>query len=57
MIKDAEKRGVLKKEDRSRIIEPTSGNTGIALSGMASALGYKVEIVIPEKVSDAVLTS
>ncbi len=51
MIKDAEKRGFLKK-DRSIIIEPTSGNTGIALTGIASALGYKVEIVIPEKVSD-----
>lgn len=51
MIKDAEKKGVLKK-DKSIIIEPTSGNTGIALTGIASALGYKVEIVIPEKVSD-----
>jgi cysteine synthase B len=51
MIKDAEKRGVLKK-DKSIIIEPTSGNTGIALTGIASALGYKVEIVIPEKVSE-----
>lgn len=51
MIKDAEKRGILKK-NKSIIIEPTSGNTGIALTGIASALGYKVEIVIPEKVSD-----
>src|SRR5574342_612572 len=51
MIKDAEKRGILKK-DRSIIIEPTSGNTGIALTGIASALGYKVEIVIPEKASE-----
>ncbi len=51
MIKDAERRGVLKK-DKSIIIEPTSGNTGIALTGIAAALGYKVEIVIPEKVSD-----
>src|ERR671932_665654 len=51
MIKDAEKRGILKK-DKSIIIEPTSGNTGIALTGIATALGYKVEIVIPEKVSD-----
>jgi len=50
MIKDAEKKGILKK-DKSIIIEPTSGNTGIALAGIASALGYKVEIVIPEKVS------
>src|ERR671935_1979959 len=51
MIKDAEKRGILKK-DKSIIIEPTSGNTGIALTGIASALGYKVEIVIPDKVSE-----
>src|SRR5919199_607965 len=51
MIKDAEKRGILKK-DKSIIIEPTSGNTGIALTGIATALGYRVEIVIPEKVSE-----
>jgi S-sulfo-L-cysteine synthase (O-acetyl-L-serine-dependent) len=51
MIRDAEKKGILKK-DKSIIIEPTSGNTGIALTGIASALGYKVEIVIPEKVSE-----
>jgi cysteine synthase B len=50
MIKDAEKKGILKK-DKSIIIEPTSGNTGIALTGIASSLGYKIEIVIPEKVS------
>ena len=50
MIKDAEKKGILKK-DKSIIIEPTSGNTGIALAGIASSMGYKVEIVIPEKVS------
>jgi S-sulfo-L-cysteine synthase (O-acetyl-L-serine-dependent) len=51
MIKHAEKKGILKK-DKSIIIEPSSGNTGIALTGIAAALGYKVEIVIPEKVSD-----
>src|SRR5438105_7710675 len=51
MVKDAEKKGLLKK-DKSIIIEPTSGNTGIALTGIAAALGYKVEIVIPEKVSE-----
>lgn len=50
MIKDAEGKKILKK-DKSIIIEPTSGNTGIALAGIASYLGYKVEIVIPEKVS------
>src|SRR5919106_2015533 len=51
MIKDAEKKGSLVK-DKSIIIEPTSGNTGIALAGIASSMGYKVEIVIPEKVSE-----
>src|SRR4026208_661403 len=51
MIKDAEKRGILKK-GKSIIIEPTSGNTGIALTGIATSLAYKVEIVIPEKVSE-----
>ena len=51
MIKDAEKKGSLVK-NKSIIIEPTSGNTGIALAGIASSLGYKVEIVIPEKVSE-----
>ena len=51
MIKDAEQRGILKKNE-SIIIEPTSGNTGIALTGIANLLGYKVEIVIPEKASE-----
>ena len=51
MIKDGEERGLLKK-DKSIIIEPTSGNTGIALTGIANVLGYKVEIVIPDKVSN-----
>src|SRR6266480_3875177 len=37
MIKDAERRDILKK-DKSIIIEPTSGNTGIALTGIATAL-------------------
>src|ERR671911_1897410 len=50
MVKDAEKKGLLKK-GKSIIIEPTSGNTGIALTGIATSLGYQVEIVIPEKVS------
>jgi cysteine synthase B len=51
MVKEAEKKGLLVK-NKSIIIEPTSGNTGIALTGIASSMGYKVEIVIPEKVSE-----
>ena len=51
MIKDGEEKGILKKNE-SIIIEPTSGNTGIALAGIANLLGYKTEIVIPEKASE-----
>lgn len=51
MIKDGEEKGKLTK-GKSIIIEPTSGNTGIALTGIANLLGYKVEIVIPEKASN-----
>lgn len=51
MIKDGEEKGILKR-GQSIIIEPTSGNTGIALTGIANVLGYKVEIVIPEKASE-----
>ncbi len=51
MIKDGEERGILTKGE-SVLIEPTSGNTGIALTGIGNLLGYKVEIVIPEKVSN-----
>ncbi len=51
MIKDAEEKGILKR-GKSIIIEPTFGNTGIALTGLANLLNYKVEIVIPEKASN-----
>jgi cysteine synthase B len=51
MIKDGEERKMLTR-GKSIIIEPTSGNTGIALTGIAKLLGYKVEIVIPEKASN-----
>jgi len=51
MIKDGEERKILTR-GKSIIIEPTSGNTGIALTGIAKLLGYKVEIVIPEKASN-----
>jgi len=50
MIKTAEEKGKIKR-GKTIIIEPTSGNTGIALTGIANILGYKVEIVIPEKAS------
>lgn len=49
MIKGAIKDGSLK--DGMEIVEPTSGNTGIAIAMIGRALGYKVNIVMPSSMS------
>ena len=49
MIDELEKQGKINKD--TILIEPTSGNTGIALASIATARGYKIKLVMPETMS------
>ena len=49
LVWDAEKQGILKKG--AEIVEPTSGNTGIALAYVSAARGYKLTLTMPESMS------
>jgi len=49
LIEDGEQKGIISKD--SLIVEPTSGNTGVALAFVAAARGYKLVLAMPESMS------
>ena len=51
MLDDAEAAGRIRRHDGYTIIEPTSGNTGVALAALAAMRGYRAIIVMPETMS------
>ena len=50
MIRDAEEKGLINKD--TIIVEPTSGNQGIGIALVAAVRGYRVEIIMPDSVSE-----